>query len=62
MKVIQLYDTLKSRHGLMLIGKPMTGKTQMINSLKAAISHEANHMESPKIRQSLDRKSALQKI
>lgn len=28
----------------MVIGKPMTGKTKMINSLKVAMSYEANEM------------------
>lgn len=32
-KVIQLYDTVRVRHGLMLVGATMGGKTTITNSL-----------------------------
>lgn len=37
-KVIQLYDTVRVRHGLMLVGATMGGKTTITNSLAQALT------------------------
>lgn len=37
-KCIQLYETLCVRHGLMLVGKAFSGKSQVIKTLKQAIT------------------------
>ncbi len=38
-KCFQLYDTLKVRHGLMLIGQTMSGKTKVLECLQKTITH-----------------------
>ena len=40
LKCLQLYDTLKTRHGLMLIGSAFSGKSTVIETLK----HSLNQM------------------
>jgi dynein heavy chain len=37
-KVYQLYEMIKTRHGLMLVGEAMTGKTTIIKSLAACLT------------------------
>lgn len=37
-KVIQLYETLLVRHGLMLVGRTFSGKSMAINNLKQALT------------------------
>jgi len=38
LKCIQLYETLLVRHGLMLVGQTMAGKTTVIRALQGAMS------------------------
>jgi dynein heavy chain len=33
-KIIQLYETIKVRHGLMVVGEPFAGKSSVMNTLK----------------------------
>jgi dynein heavy chain len=37
-KVIQLYDTVRVRHGLMLVGAAMGGKTEITNCLAQSLT------------------------
>jgi dynein heavy chain len=46
-KVIQLYDTIQVRHGLMLVGPAGGGKTQNIRVLSHAISALQDHPSDP---------------
>jgi dynein heavy chain len=36
-KAVQLYQTLQVRHGLMLVGTAMAGKTEVLHTLAAAL-------------------------
>ena len=38
-KCIQLYDTIMVRHGLMVVGKALSGKSKVLSVLAKAISH-----------------------
>jgi dynein heavy chain len=38
-KCIQLYDTIMVRHGLMVVGKALSGKSKVLQTLARAISH-----------------------
>lgn len=40
-KIIQLYDMIKCRHGLMIVGPADSGKTTTYNVLKEAITKVA---------------------
>ena len=37
-KVVQLFDTLSVRHGVMAVGQTMTGKTVLVNTLRDALA------------------------
>ena len=37
-KILQLYETVQVRHGLMLVGAPMGGKTTIARTLADALS------------------------
>lgn len=37
-KILQLYETVQVRHGLMLVGAPMGGKTTVAKTLADALS------------------------
>ena len=39
-KIYQLHDTMRARHGLMVVGRPMTGKSAIIHTLSRALSWE----------------------
>jgi dynein heavy chain len=38
-KCIQLYDTIMVRHGLMVVGKALSGKSKVLKTLAKAMSH-----------------------
>lgn len=38
-KVIQMYEMMLVRHGFMLVGRPMGGKSTVIQVLAAALNH-----------------------
>ena len=38
LKVIQLYETVQVRHGLMLVGAPMGGKTTIMRTLADSLT------------------------
>jgi dynein heavy chain, axonemal len=42
-KCIQLYETIMVRHGLMVVGKAMAGKSSIIKVLKEAMSMVKDH-------------------
>lgn len=44
-KIFQLHDTMKSRHGLMVVGRPMTGKSAIIHSLSRALGWDPSMVE-----------------
>ena len=41
-KCIQLYDTIMVRHGLMVVGKALSGKSKVLQVLGKAIGHIKN--------------------
>ena len=38
LKITQLYDTVQVRHGIMMVGGTMCGKTSVINVLSEALT------------------------
>jgi len=53
-KIIQLYETVQVRHGLMLVGAPMGGKTTVMRTLADALSKMQQQKALDDIRSGLD--------
>lgn len=43
-KVIQLHETIQVRHGLMLVGQTMSGKTSCYNILEKSYNVQADYV------------------
>ena len=48
-KLFQLYDTLQVRHGIMIVGENMTGKSSIVRTLSIAISMAGSGMTKEEI-------------
>ncbi len=44
MKTLQLFETVQVRHGLMLVGQTMGGKTSVVNTLAKALEIQEQMM------------------
>lgn len=47
-KILQLYETLKVRHGVMLVGKSFGGKTSSMNVLQNTLNNITKNVLNPK--------------
>ena len=46
-KVLQLYDSIRIRHGVIIVGQPYAGKTRAIHTLAAALNRLADDKHNP---------------
>ncbi|KEP67028.1 UNVERIFIED_CONTAM: dynein heavy chain, n-terminal region 2 protein [Hammondia hammondi] len=58
-KCIQLWDTIKVRHGLMIVGATLTGKTTVLECLAAALGRACEGGESERGKVGRDREDPL---
>jgi dynein heavy chain, axonemal len=49
LKAIQLYDTIRVRHGLMLVGEAMAGKSEITDTLANALTRIGDKVDIIKI-------------